>query len=102
MAAESKLERWFGRMVAAAGGVSRKHTSPGRRGGVDRIVGFPGGVFCLVEFKAPGKKPTALQEREHAEWRARGFVVEVIDNDVSASVLVSRLSHMSASRGRQA
>ena len=34
----------------------------------------------FVEFKRPGKKPTALQEAWHRKLRALGFKVEVIDN----------------------
>jgi hypothetical protein len=34
--------------------------------------------FC--ELKAPGKKPTPEQQREHARLRDLGFTVDVIDN----------------------
>lgn len=44
----------------------------------------------FVEFKAPGKKPTPLQLEEHAEMRAAGLVVCVIDN---VEVFVSLLEY---------
>jgi len=37
-------------------------------------------VIIFVEVKAPGKKPTPLQERDHAARRALGCDVRVIDS----------------------
>jgi len=34
----------------------------------------------FIEFKAPGKKPTPLQNAWHEKLRALGFTVHVIDN----------------------
>ena len=42
----------------------RKFVSPGNRGVPDRMFVFPHGTVAFIEFKAPGKKPTALQLRE--------------------------------------
>lgn len=46
----------------------------------DRLILIPGGRVVFVEFKAPGKKPTLLQEAWHRKLRATGFDVHVIDN----------------------
>ena len=36
-------------------------------------------AITFTECKAPGKKPTPLQERVHARLRALGFTVNVVD-----------------------
>ena len=46
------------------GCIVRKFISPGNRGVPDRMFIFPRGTVAFIEFKAPGKKPTALQMRE--------------------------------------
>lgn len=46
---------------------------------------MPGGVIVFVEVKAPGKKPTDLQERDHARRKALGCRVVVIDSMESAN-----------------
>jgi hypothetical protein len=40
----------------------------------------PFGVAIFVELKAPGKKPTPAQQRDHERRRAMGFRVEVLDS----------------------
>lgn len=77
---ERDIERALVRRVANLGGICEKFTSPGRRAVPDRIVTMPNGVIIFVELKAPGKKPTPLQERDHARRRAMGCDVRVIDN----------------------
>lgn len=70
-------------MVKAArdvGGMAFKWTSPGNPGVPDRIVFLPPGKVILVECKAPGKKPTPLQAKVHAQLRALGCDVRVIDS----------------------
>lgn len=51
----------------------------GHKGIPDRIFLYQGRVF-YIEFKAPGKKPTVLQERVHRKIREQGIMVFVIDN----------------------
>lgn len=75
---ERALERAFVAAVEAAGGYTRKWTSPGHRGVPDRIVIARGRVH-FVELKALGARPTALQHREHARIAAAGGTVWVID-----------------------
>lgn len=106
---EKRVERSHKDGVAAAGGWSLKFVSPGISGvpddidlyGVDRMVqlfasdpdlpdlyGVDLRGLCVrllsaaiqfTECKAPGKKPTPLQERVHARLRALGFTVNVVD-----------------------
>jgi len=77
---ERDVEQALVRRVKALGGTCEKFTSPTKRSVPDRIVTLPGGVIIFVEVKAPGKKPTPLQERDHAARRALGCAVRVIDN----------------------
>lgn len=71
----------------AAGGLPYKFTSPARVNVPDRLRLFPvpeghrhivAQYVRFAEFKAPGKKPTKGQEREHQRLREMGFIVDVI------------------------
>lgn len=42
----------------------------------------PGPNVKFIEVKAPGKKPTPLQEFKHKVMRALGFSVEIFDGKV--------------------
>ena len=77
---ERDIEKALIRKVKSLGGMCEKYTSPSRRSVPDRLVSLPGGRIIFVELKAPGKKPTPLQERDHAARRALGCDVRVIDN----------------------
>ena len=77
---ESTIERALWKRVKSLGGRCEKFVSPGRRSVPDRLVTLPGGHIIFVELKAPGKKPTPNQERDHAERRALGCDVRVIDS----------------------
>lgn len=63
---------------------AEKFTSPGRRAVPDRLFtvscNHPGGFMFFCEFKAPGKKPTEKQERDHEERRRMGNKVFVVDD----------------------
>ena len=82
---ERDVENALVRQVKRLGGKCEKFTSPGRRSVPDRLVSLPGGRICFVELKAPGKKPTAKQLKDHDERRALGFDVYVIDNKDEAN-----------------
>lgn len=77
---ERDVENALVKRVKALGGMCEKFTSPTARSVPDRIVTMPGGKIIFVEVKAPGKKPTELQQRDHARRRALGCDVRVIDN----------------------
>jgi len=68
---ESEIEAYLVKRVREAGGLTYKFTSPGRAGVPDRIVVLKGRV-SFVEIKAPGKRPTVLQQRELARLREHG------------------------------
>ena len=77
---ESQIEKHLAMRVKEAGGLCWKFVSPNLRGVPDRIVLLQKGVLLFVELKAPGKKPTVIQLRRHAELRQRGHRVEVLDS----------------------
>jgi len=83
---ERDVEKALVKRVKALGGLCEKFTSPTSRSVPDRIVTMPGGKIIFVELKAPGKKPTELQERDHERRRSLGCDVRVIDNNEKAKV----------------
>lgn len=64
MGRESEIETAVCRYAKTKGCYVRKFSSPSNVGVPDRLFITPGGVVFFVEFKAPGKHPTALQWRE--------------------------------------
>lgn len=76
---ESTIEKHLRERVEAAGGLIRKFVSPGHVGVPDRIVMWPEGVVDFVELKAPGKKLSPAQEREHSRFDNLGSYVYVLD-----------------------
>lgn len=79
MMLEKDIERAFVARVKSLGGMAEKFTSPGRRSVPDRLVTMPGGQIIFVELKAPGKKPTDAQQRDHDRRKLLGCDVRVID-----------------------
>ena len=82
---EKDIESALCRRVKSLGGLCEKFVSPGRRSVPDRIITLPGGVIVFVEAKAPDKKPTSLQERDHETRRKLGCRVVVIDSMEAAN-----------------
>jgi len=76
---ERDVEKALVKRVHSLGGMAEKFTSPGRRSVPDRLITLPNGRIIFVECKAPGKKPTKAQLRDHARRRALGCDVRVID-----------------------
>lgn len=87
---EREVESALTTAVRKAGGVSYKWTSPNQRGVPDRIVFLPG-AMVLVEVKAPGQRPTPLQQRIHDRLRNLGQDVRVIDTKEQAEELVREI-----------
>ena len=86
---ESQIEKYLVEQVKAKGGMCRKVKFINHNGAPDRVLFFPpytDGVYARtipafwVELKAPGKKPTTQQLREHERMRGMGQQVEVIDS----------------------
>jgi len=76
---ESTIERAVCRYARGRGWLAFKWVSPGHRGVPDRIF-FRNGEVLLVEFKAPGRRPTRLQALIHQRLHNQGFPVHVIDS----------------------
>jgi hypothetical protein len=77
---EKQVEAYLVREAKRHGYKAEKFTSPGQRSVPDRIVTGPHRTVFYVEVKAPGKKPTQAQLRDHARRRINGFAVYVIDS----------------------
>jgi len=86
---EANIERGYCAAVREHGGEAYKFVSPARRGVPDRLTLYPipekhravvAQYVRFVEFKAPGKKPTRAQKREHARLRELGFNVITVDH----------------------
>lgn len=84
---EKQVEQALVQRVKELGGTCEKFTSPGRRAVPDRIVTLPGGRIIFVECKAPGKKPTVMQQFDHERRRLLGCDVRVIDSLEAARAL---------------
>ena len=75
---EKDIESACCKLAKVAGWLSYKFVSVNNRGVPDRLF-IKEGVTVYVEFKAPNKRPTALQLKVHEEIRAHGAQVYVVD-----------------------
>lgn len=76
---EKQIEKKVSEYAKAKKWLTYKFVSPANRGVPDRIFMREGSVF-FIEFKAPGKKPSPLQEHVFKVMRFTGMDVYVIDN----------------------
>ena len=65
-----------------------KFSSPGQRAVPDRMF-LRNKVCFYIEFKAPGKKPTKLQEKIIEDIKSEGFAVYVCDNIEHGKFLIN-------------
>lgn len=72
---EAKVVKW----AKANGWLTYKFVSPSQRGVPDRVF-IKDGVVVFIEFKAPGKKPTALQASTIKKMREQRVTVWVMDS----------------------
>ena len=95
---ERDIEAYLVRQARAAGGEVRKVQWIGRHGAPDRLLMLPvgiragryGGVRTIwVELKAPGKKASAQQQREHTRMATMGQIVVVIDSIDGVNALLA-------------
>ena len=63
-----------------AGFFVRKVTWPGHPSAPDRVFSREDRGTVYIEFKRPGKEPTAKQYREHDRMRKAGMEVHWFDN----------------------
>ena len=87
---EKEIEAYLTGKVKRMGGRAYKFTSPGNSGVPDRIVMLPDGAICFVELKAPGKKPSPLQEAQMRRIQSLGQKVFVIDSKEKVDRLIER------------
>ena len=78
---EKSIERKLVVAVKSRGGICPKWVSPGFDGVPDRLVFLPGRHFGLVEVKAPGEKPRALQDSRHRLLARLGFPTYILDGE---------------------
>lgn len=77
---ENLIERKLVEAVKRRGGICPKWVAPGFDGVPDRLVFLPGRKFGLVEVKAPGEKPRALQLSRHRLLDKLGFHTYILDD----------------------
>lgn len=87
---ESHIEQEAKRYARSIGYWVRKFKTPARRSAPDGIFASAFGFVFWIEFKAQGKVPTPLQLAEHADMRAHGLIVYVVDNLQDAKVILDR------------
>lgn len=89
---EKEIEEKFRIAVKRAGGKAYKFTSPGNGGVPDRLVVMPGGRIGFVEVKAPGKRPTSLQDMRMRELAGLGCTVLVLDSPEGIQGAIAAIS----------
>jgi hypothetical protein len=86
---EAIVEDAVDREAARYDGTTRKFTTPGRRGVVDRLVILPGGVVGFVECKRPvGGRLSGPQVREINSLRGYGQRVAVVSTVAEAAFII--------------
>ncbi len=89
MGPEAKIEDTVCKYAKRRGFYTRKFSSPAHRGVPDRLfISRTGGHVFFIEFKAPGKEPTALQLRELDEIRGRGGNAYWVDNALDGKKII--------------
>ena len=77
---ESVVENYLVKRMKAIGGKALKVNSLSMNGLPDRLCIFPDGQAIWIELKAPGKKPTKLQQKAIKWLRSMGQRAYVIDS----------------------
>ena len=79
---EKEIEQYLVAKCKTIGALCEKFTSPNRRSVPDRLITFECRVY-FVELKAPGKKPTEGQLRDHKKRADRGVTVWVLSSKLA-------------------
>lgn len=90
MALEADLERKLCKWAKEQGCLTYKFSSPANRGVPDRIFIGPRGDVLFLELKAPGKKPTALQQKHLNDIRAQGGLATWSDSLARGKTLIQQ------------
>ena len=89
---EKDVEAYLKKRVEEIGGMCLKWTSPGHSGVPDRIVMIAGKCARFVEVKAPGKRPTKMQERMHKRLITVGQHVAIVDSKEAVDEYIGELT----------
>lgn len=87
---ESTIERAVCAYAKAKGCLCMKLAGPNQKGQPDRMFIYRGKVL-FVEFKAPGKLPTALQEKWLADLKSHKMQAWACDNTDDGKWLVDHI-----------
>lgn len=96
---EKQIEQYLRDRIKELGGKAYKFVSPGNDGVPDRLVVLPGGKVLFVELKAPGKKPTPLQEKQMKTLTDLGQDVGVVSSKADADACIEYCEMCIARRG---
>jgi len=88
---EKKIERRVCHYARSKGFLTPKINVVGETGWPDRLLIDPDGWCVWVEFKAPGKKPDAIQTYRIEQLTSRRIPVFVIDDEEYGIELINRL-----------
>lgn len=91
---ERDIERAVCKYAESRGMLQYKFTSPARAAVPDRLFVMPGGRVFFIEFKAPGKKATPPQFREHMRLTLQGSQVFVVDGVTTGREVVDMMLAM--------
>lgn len=86
---EKQIEKAVCDHAKKAGLLVYKFSSPGHAAVPDRLFVLPTGDFFFIEFKAPGRKPTLPQKREHDKLAGHNVTVYVVDNVMSGMSIIN-------------
>lgn len=73
---EGRVVHWWEKI---RGLPTTKLNGQNNRGKPDRVFWAPNGTPVIIEFKAPGEKPSKLQEHHLAQFYALGYAVAWYD-----------------------
>lgn len=90
---ESKIEKTVSDYARSKGWLVYKFCAPGNRAVPDKIF-MRSSVMFYIEFKAPSKKPTKLQEKVAERIRKEGFEVHTVDNIEDGKTIVDEHSEI--------
>lgn len=88
---EKEIETYLVQQCKTNDILTRKVTWFLQRGAPDRMLITLNGTLVWVELKAPGKKLSAPQKREHARLSERGQRIVVIDSIAGVDELIRGL-----------
>ena len=87
---ESTIERSVCKYAKSNGCIVMKLSGPNQKGQPDRMF-LRNGKVLFIEFKAPGKLPTKLQEKWIADLRWQGFQAWACDDITDGKWLIDNI-----------